>query len=374
MITATRDPVPYRAAKDLVVRYALALLATVIALLLRRALAPMLGDTHPYITLFPAVAFSAWFCGLGPAIATTLLGLAGSKYWFIPPVHSPRFDTREQLVGAIVFVCASGLIATIGLINYRRSVALQKAQGELEIRVRQRTADLDTANQSLHQLTARLLELQDEERRRFARELHDSVGQLIAALAMNLGAVRGDLERMLKTMDTLADSEALVQDMSKEVRTISHLLHPPLLDEAGISSALRWYVDGFAERSKIKVELDVSKDFGRLPAELETAIFRVVQECLTNVHRHSHSPIARIRIARSSTHVRVEVEDMGKGISPEKQADMNRQGAPGVGIRGMRERLRQLGGNLEISSNGKGTLVLVQLPVLAESKLSANAQ
>ena len=124
----------------------------------------------------------------------------------------------------------------------------------------------------------------------------------------------------------------------------------------------------------IKVELEIANDFGRLPADLETAVFRVVQECLTNVHRHSQSPSARIVVQRSSSHVRVEIEDAGKGIAPEKQKEMNRAGAPGVGIRGMRERLRQLGGSLEISSNGKGTLVIAQLPVLIESKLSANAR
>ena len=369
----THDSSPSQTTKDLAIRYAVALLATSAALLIRWALAPLLGTILPYIVLFPAIAFSAWFCGLGPSIAATLLGLAGAKYWFIPPVHSARFESREQLLGSILFLCGSGLIAAIGYVNHRKSFALRKAQGELEARVRERTADLDTANQSLHELTARLLVLQDEERRRFARELHDSVGQLVAALAMNLAGVRGELERLSKTIDTLSDSEALVQDMSKEIRTISHLLHPPLLDESGLSSALRWYIEGFSERSKINVDLDISKDFGRLPAELETAVFRVVQECLTNVHRHSQSHSARIRVARSSSHVRVEVEDAGRGISPEKQAEMNFGGAPGVGIRGMRERIRQLGGNLEITSHGKGTLVLAQLPLLTESKHSAAA-
>lgn len=373
MTTATRDSSPSRAAKDIASRYGLALLGTAAALLLRWALAPLLGDTFPYITLFPAVAFASWFCGIGPSAASIVVGLAGAKYWFVPLLHSPRVANREQLVGAILFLLASMLIVIVGYVSRRKSEVLRKAQGELEGRVQQRTAELDTANQSLRQLTSRLLELQDDERRRFARELHDSVGQLVAALAMNLAAVRGDLERVTKTLDTLSDSEDLVQDMSKEVRTISHLLHPPMLDEAGLSSALRWYIEGFAERSKIKVQLDVPADFGRLPTELETAIFRVVQESLTNVHRHSQSPSARIKVARSSSQVRVEVEDAGKGISPQKQLEMSRGGAPGVGIRGMRERLRQLGGTLDINSNGKGTVVVAQLPAAAESTLSTKA-
>jgi two-component system NarL family sensor kinase len=145
------------------------------------------------------------------------------------------------------------------------------------------------------------------------------------------------------------------------VRTISHLLHPPLLDEVGLSSALHLYVEGFAERSKIKVDLEIPVDFGRLSRESETTIFRVVQECLTNIHRHSASQVARIHIYRSENEVRVEVQDQGKGVSPE----MESTGKAGVGIRGMQERLRQLGGTLEIDSgrNGAGTLVIARLPM-----------
>jgi signal transduction histidine kinase len=168
----------------------------------------------------------------------------------------------------------------------------------------------------------------------------------------------------------------MVQASSEEVRTISHLLHPPLLDEAGLSSALRWYIDGFAERSKIKVELEFPSDLGRFSRELETAIFRTVQECLTNIHRHSESPIARVRLIRSDGQVRVEVQDRGKGIAPEKRIAMRSAGVLGVGIRGMRERLRQLGGSLEISSdgNGKGTLIVARLPVVGAASTAAVLQ
>ena len=160
--------------------------------------------------------------------------------------------------------------------------------------------------------------------------------------------------------------------MTTEVRTISHLLHPPLLDEAGLASALRWYVDGFAVRSKIKVDLDLPDDFGRLPRESETAIFRVVQECLTNIHRHSESPIAKIRLRQRDHQVMVEIADKGKGIPPEKREEMSSSGTPGVGVRGMRERLRQLGGTLEIDSSSSGTAIVVRLPI-AETLSPANA-
>jgi signal transduction histidine kinase len=249
----------------------------------------------------------------------------------------------------------------------RQNEQLRQQQGELEVCVQERTADLDGANQNLRELSARLLQLQDEERRRIARELHDSVGQMLAALNMNLSAARSDIERLAKTANALVDSENLVQQMSTEVRTISHLLHPPLLDEAGLSSALRWYVDGFAVRSKIRVDLDLPEDFGRLPRESETAIFRVVQECLTNIHRHSGSPIAKIRLRQRDAQVMVEIEDRGRGIPLEKLQEMTAPGTPGVGIRGMRERIGQLRGTLEVNSNNSGTAVVVKLPVAEAS-------
>jgi signal transduction histidine kinase len=141
------------------------------------------------------------------------------------------------------------------------------------------------------------------------------------------------------------------------------LLHPPLLDEAGLCSAVRWYVDGFAQRSGINVDLHLPEDFGRLPGEMETAIFRVIQESLTNIHRHSGSPVARIQLRQVGDQVAVEVSDKGKGIPRDKLEEMSSTGTPGVGIRGMRERLRQLGGALEIESAKAGTVVSVILPL-----------
>ena len=360
-----------RISKNAPSRYAAALLATVLALLARWALNPFLGDRGLYLTLFPAAVFSALYCGIGPSMASILvvvLALAGATYWFIPPTHSVRIISTEQFVVALAFLLASSVIVAMAEVHRRNNEALRRAQGELDERVKQRTAELDAANHGLRELSARLLQLQDDERRRFARELHDSVGQMLAALTMNLSA---DIERLTKTASSLTNSEALVQEMSKEVRTISHLLHPPLLDEAGLSSALRWYIDGFAERSKIKVGLEFPDDFGRLPRELEITIFRTVQECLTNIHRHSGSPIAKIRITRSGSRVRAEVEDRGKGIPLEKRIGMESAGTPGVGIRGMRERIRQLGGSLEINSDGKGTVIVARLPIADTSVLAA---
>jgi signal transduction histidine kinase len=347
------------------VRFAVALLVMALALLIRWALSPLVSDSIPYITLFPAIAFSAWFCGVAPTAVGAVLALIVSRYLFISPIHSLSFPDAQQSYGMVAFILASAVIIAIAERWRHEMESLHVAQGELEERVRERTAELDSANHSLRELTARLLQLQDDERRRFARELHDSVGQTLAALAMNLATAEADIEKLLNTARTLSDSTTMVQDMSKEIRTISHLLHPPLLDEAGLSSALRWYIQGFVQRSGIEVDLSLADDFGRLPRDLETTIFRVVQECLTNIHRHSGSPIAIIRLVRSEHWVRVEIQDKGKGIPQEKRMEMTSSGTLGVGIRGMRERVRQLGGTLDIESaeNGKGTVIIARLPV-----------
>jgi len=190
---------------------------------------------------------------------------------------------------------------------------------------------------------------------------------------MNLSAVQNGVKsaiaRLTEIVSTMADSSVMVKEMTSEIRTISYLLHPPMLDEAGLIPALRWYLQGFSERSKITVDLEVSEDFERLSGDLETTIFRVVQECLTNIHRHSQSRVAMIRIRRLNAHVEVEVRDQGKGISQEKLSEMLSSGTAGVGIGGMRERARQLGGSLEVKSagEGKGTAVLARLPVMNNS-------
>jgi PAS domain S-box-containing protein len=221
-----------------------------------------------------------------------------------------------------------------------------------------------TAHKQLAELAARLQGMQDEERRRIARELHDSVGQLLAAVGMNIGIVRAQAHKLDdKGARAVNDNFMLVEQVTREIRTISHLLHPPLLDMAGLASAIRWYVDGFSERSKIKVDLEIPADFGRLSSEIEIAVFRIVQECLTNIHRHSGSATAAIRIHQVGDQLIIQVSDSGKGIAPEKQRELSTSTLGGVGFNGMRERLKLLGGKLEIQSGDTGTVVSATLKV-----------
>jgi PAS domain S-box-containing protein len=263
--------------------------------------------------------------------------------------------------GDVVMIVASGLDMT----EHRQLRSM------LEDRVRQRTGELEAKNNELvtqtdvvRELSARLLQIQDEERRRIARELHDSVGQMLAAVSMNLAHVHHEAAALSPdARKALEDNAGLLEQLSSEIRTISHLLHPPLLDEVGLQSALQWYIDGFSERSKIKVDLELPDDFGRLPRNLEITLFRVVQECLTNIHRHSGSSTAAIRVARSQNEVRLEVRDAGKGLPAEAQTSLSSGKLSGVGLRGMHERLRQMGGHLDVQSNGNGTLIHATLPI-----------
>ena len=220
------------------------------------------------------------------------------------------------------------------------------------------------AEENLRVLSARLLQLRDEERRHIARELHDSAGQLIAAINMKLTPIADNGANVAEATRMVNESLGLLQQLSTEVRTISHLLHPPLLDEVGLASALRLYIEGFEERSKILVDCDIPDNFGRLSREMETTIFRLVQECLTNVHRHSRSKTAAIKIWHNQNDVHVQVEDAGQGISPEKRAEMEAARNGGVGVRGMRERVRQFGGTMKIDlgPNDRGTLISVRMP------------
>jgi len=493
--------------------YFLAILAALVALLLRKMISPLLGAENPYLTVWAAIVFSAWYCGVGPSVVCTIVSVFGVWYWFLPYVNSFVLQNpKAEISGMVLFALLSGFVIALGEANRRakgqseREVAergrveneLREAQEQLEHRVEERTEQLHIANQRLseeatrvraqaewldaandaifvvgsdetitywnkgaerlygwasteaigqgphellrtefpvplaeisqqrqqggwqgelvhtrrdgtkvtvasrwtplkegnrnlrswleinrdvtdrkaaeaaRQLSAQLMKMQDEERRRIARELHDSAGQTVIALMLNLGQLKASENLSPEEARLLSDSYALLQNVSSELRATSHLLHPLLLDEIGLWTALEWYVEGFMQRSGIAATLEGDPNFARLNSDLEFAIFRVVQECLTNVHRHSGSPEATVRLLRSNGEVRLEVHDRGRGLPAEKQLGPSGNGTTGVGLRGMRERILQLGGNLSVQSNAGGTTVVATLPITATADASNN--
>lgn len=242
--------------------------------------------------------------------------------------------------------------------------ALRRAHDELESLVEQRTA-------ALRRLSSRLLHVQDEERRRIARELHDSLGQYLTATKINLDL----LAQSDHLSERLRDAQQLLERAISDTRTLSHLLHPPLLDEAGLPSAATWYIEGFGQRSGMKTSLEMPPDLQRLPAAVETALFRILQEALTNVHRHAQSPAVDIRFSVENSTVRLTIRDYGKGIPQNVLDRFQRNGTNvGVGLAGIRERIKELGGALKIESNTSGTLLTISIPIADAERQHSGAQ
>ena len=477
--------------KQEAVRYSLGVVAAIAALFFRELLNPLLGTNNPYHTLWLAVVFAAWYCGMGPSITTVVLGTAGVWYWFAPPYHSWVGKSYPEFFGMMGFLAFSAVIVIWGETTRRITVKrrqaeeeLRKTHEQLEDRVKERTAALelktaetiekakllDLANDAIfmkggdgaisywnegaerlygwsgsealgrppgellrsqypiplreiesrdswegelrqttrdgrlivvasrwtalrdengntsgwleintditarkraedaaRRLSGRLLTMQDEERRRIARGLHDSLGQYLTALKMNLDMMTAANQ---KQATMTAECSDILDKCLTETRTISYLLHPPLLDEAGLGSAARWYVEGFAERSGIKVNLDLPSAMGRLPKDVEIALFRTMQEALTNVHRHSGGSSVDIRVSIDSERVRLEIEDDGQGIPEMRLRRLLEDSAEtGVGIAGMRERIRELGGEFQIESDPTGTLVKVEIPASEKTQV-----
>jgi PAS domain S-box-containing protein len=227
----------------------------------------------------------------------------------------------------------------------------------------QRNAEILEQGEQLRELSIRLVQIQDEEGRRIARDLHDSAGQIITAISLNLACIAQRAGKYAEIVNEIKQSQEMVHQLSKEIRTVSYLFHPPLLDEAGLTGAIRWYAQGLTERSGLKIIYDIPGDFGRLADDLEVTIFRVVQECLTNIHRHSGAKMATIRLTRNFENVFLEIRDDGAGISGKRLTEI-RTRRSGVGITGMRERVSHLRGTFDIQSNGSGTIITVTVPVL----------
>src|ERR1700730_17691949 len=266
---------------------------------------------------------------------------------------SQRLGTWNRLFWRTAFVLALALFAALGFLAYNFRLLSREIV---------RTQDLERVQRenvrSSRALSARILDLQDTERRRIARELHDSVGQYLVGLKINLEQLLGTRTNLSAAHEKLlTETVDLAERSIEEVRTISHLLHPPLLDEVGLESATRWYADGFAKRSTLKINLDLDRITNRWPKEVELALFRGLQESLTNVHRHASATSIEVVLTCSAGHVVLSVIDDGEGIPTDVLTRFRTGMASGVGLAGMRERLAELDGILEVERRSRGTVV-----------------
>jgi len=383
-------------------RFTLAVALAVLAVSLRALLEPILGHVAFYITVLMTEAFCATVAGFAPAVVNGVLGFAGVLYFFVDPRYSLRVSAAE-VHGVVGFFLVSIVLIGLGVANRGKQLRLnqtisalvseaaerKRAEQELQIahaglekRVQERTTELSGAlarlrteiatreqtEEQLRQLSVRVMSLQDEERRRIARDLHDTTGQTLSAMKMTIALIEElagktpECAQLIREMTNLAD-QAL-----KEVRTTSYLLHPPLLDEAGILSAIRWFVDGFSKRSGIQVSCEIPERMDRPSPHQELVLFRVLQESLTNVHRHSGATAAGVTLESNAEHLRLEISDNGSGISHDR-IPREAGSHAGVGISGMRERVRELGGQLEIRSSTHGTTVSVIVPLSGTSDM-----
>ena len=358
---------------QMAVRYAMALLITAAALALRELLNPVLGDLGPFLSIYAAVTFASVYLGAGPATLIAVLGLAGSTHFF---QNHFSFENRPDLAYAVGYLLVAATIIVLAERSRRAFVQVEAARRTLEQKVDERTRELRDAlaklqneikvraeaEESRRKLSARMLNIQDEERRRIARELHDCMGQTLAALKMTVGPLATAAPVGSQTSKRLEDAHALTDEAIRETRTLSHLLHPPMLDELGLASAANWYVTGFAQRSGIEVKLELPEE-QRFPESTELTLFRVLQESLTNILRHSGSKKAEVRLETSGQELILCIRDYGKGIARDRLEKFMSSGTDvGVGLGGMRERVRDLGGTLELQSDGAGTTVKVTLP------------
>ncbi|HVI80652.1 MAG TPA: sensor histidine kinase [Candidatus Acidoferrum sp.] len=382
-------------------RYTIACTMAVVAVLTRELLDPVLGHVAFYVTVYIAVAFSAIVCGFAPAVLSALVGFLGIFYWFVDPRHSFAVDRPSEIHGIVGFSLVCGVLIMLGAANGRKQVRLnrsiseltteaahrreaearlEEAHEQLERRVEQRTGELtealamlqsemeirEEAEGQFRDLSVRLMTLQDDERRRIARDLHDSTGQTLSALKMAVASLQHSVNGTVGISRLMDDVNALADEALREIRTTSYLLHPPLLDEAGFASAARWFVDGFSKRSNIKIECDIPQRSERLSKECELVLFRVLQESLTNVHRHSGASSASVTLTMDQRRLELQVSDNGSGIAKTTLAQVDEPGRQlGVGIAGMRERVRKLGGRLDLQSSKAGTKLSVSLPMVS---------
>jgi PAS domain S-box-containing protein len=356
-------------------------LVMVMTALLNHYILTLRRREHHYRTLFNNARFSVFLLEGSRFVdanrtAVKMFGLASDRAalglapWDLSPEHQPEGQRSDQLALERIETALREGGTTFEWTHKRANTgetfpaevdlsSLSTGNTVLALAVVHDVTARKSAERDLRVLSAELMRLQDEERRRIGRDLHDSTGQTLAALELSLAQAMHDPEAITLERRTLLEHCArLAMQCSVEIRTASYLLHPPLLDELGLLSALRWLADGFRRRTDIEVRLDLPETMERLPPDEELSFFRIAQEALTNVHRHAASPWAAIRLWVQSNGVTLEIEDAGRGLPPANDsADASNPTALGVGLAGMRERIRHIGGTFSVESTSTGTRI-----------------
>jgi len=342
----------------------------------RRRLQALFDTAHDAILFFDS---DSRFVAVNPA-AAALLGatqreILGHRVGDFSPPQSPgtadvlrEMQERGRIAGEAVLQRKDG---TLREVEYR---IVGNVLPGLHVSVVRDITERKEAERAVQSLSGRLLQSQDDERRRIGRELHDTTAQNLVAIRLNLARLSKRLkDASAAVAECLNESIELTDQSISEIRTLSYVLHPPLIDEAGLATALRWYVYGFERRSGIKVELEIPEDLPRDRPHIETAAFRIVQEALTNILRHSGSSVARIRVLPLGNGMRLEIEDQGRGLPESLRSDEDALLASGLGMAGIRQRARESGGHVTIQSTDRGTTLTVELPHDAGSSHETDA-
>ena len=312
-----------------------------------------------------------YFQPVTPAVEEALLvpfyveGKAVGTIWAVAHDPQRKFDAEDERVMLSLGKFASSayqILKSLDALNLEMEQR-EKAEASLRLSNAKLESLIEKRTGALRKLTISLLQSQDEERRRFGRDLHDSIGQYLTSIKINLDLMNRLGESDPEQPKLLSQCLNAVEECLRETRTISYLLHPPLLDEAGFESAARWYVEGFAQRGGIQATLSFPEKMDRLPKSVELVLFRMLQESLTNVHRHSESPTVQIEIEVDAEVVSLVVKDAGRGIPQHVMKQFRESGIAGIGLAGMRERVADLGGELRVESGDKGTLMQATIPL-----------
>lgn len=379
------SPTTSGSSPSLLVRYLSACAIVLAAVGVRWLFDPLLGTSVPFITVYPALGIVAFYFGLGPSILALIVGLVGLNY-LIAPLRGAISEPRPATAMSVISLFGVGLFIAFG--EYRRrdveklqesESKLREARVQLENKVQERTVELaasvaqlekevetrKNAEQQLRELSGALLRAQDAERRRIARDLHDNTGQILTALKLRLSALQNQIRGDPLQSELASEIQDLAKQSIQDIRTTSHLLHPPLLDELGFKSAAEWLVEGLAERSGLSAKTDLL--MLPLPKDIELGLFRILQESLTNAVRHSGSRTVEVRLNSHNGNAVLTVRDYGKGIDPMVLATLQKTG---TGLAGMRERLRDLGGQLDVYSDGTGTIITTTIPFSNSQQLN----